>query len=69
MMTPGNHEDNGNWTFYNDKFRSPNYIKSNNHYYSFDLGLVHFISLDLHYYHNGTVAQPLPIRKEFEDWL
>jgi hypothetical protein len=52
-MTAGNHEDNGNYTFFNDKFRSPNYEYSNNHYYSVDIGLVHFISLNLHFYNDG----------------
>jgi len=43
MLAAGNHEDSLNFTFFNEKFRMPNYDISNNHYYSYDIGLVHFI--------------------------
>jgi len=38
-MTPGNHEDNLNFTLFNEKFRLPAYSSDNlNNYNSFDIG-------------------------------
>lgn len=38
-MTPGNHEDNLNFTLFNEKFRLPAYSADNlNNYNSFDIG-------------------------------
>ena len=38
-MTPGNHEDNLNFTLFNEKFRMPAYSSDNlNNYNSFDIG-------------------------------
>lgn len=54
LMTPGNHEDNLNYTFYNEKIHHPNFKKSRNHYYSVNIGLVHFISVDLYFYDDST---------------
>jgi metallophosphoesterase superfamily enzyme len=54
LMTPGNHEENLNYSFYNDKIHHPNYHYSNNHYYSVNIGLVHFISVDLNFYNDGN---------------
>ena len=62
MTTAGNHEDNLNYTFFNDKFRMPNYKKSNNNYYSFDVGLVHFISLNFGFYNDGENLQSAKVK-------
>lgn len=46
----GNHEDNYQFKFFNEKFQMPNFSKTQNNYFSFDLGLVHFVGLNLHYF-------------------
>ena len=43
-MTPGNHEDNLNFTLFNEKFRLPAYSVDNlNNYNSFDIGKIFII--------------------------
>lgn len=69
MMSAGNHEDNFNFTFYNDKFRMPNYDRSNNHFYSFDVGLVHFVHVDLHYYNDGSDQLDKSVKASMRDWV
>jgi hypothetical protein len=69
LFTPGNHEDNLNYSFYNDKIHHPNYRTSNNHYYSMNIGLVHFISVDLHFYNNGDDIQTKETKQRMRTWL
>jgi len=47
MVTPGNHETLNNFSNFNMRFNMPNYANSKNHYYSFNLGNIHFTTLSL----------------------
>jgi len=47
MVTPGNHETMNNFSNFNMRFNMPYYSKSKNHYYSFNLGNIHFTTLSL----------------------
>jgi len=49
-ISGGNHEDNHNFTFFNSKFKMIGYEETENFYYSYNVGLVHFISLNLEWY-------------------
>ncbi|KAL4505256.1 hypothetical protein ABPG72_016323 [Tetrahymena utriculariae] len=55
MFSPGNHEDCYNFAFANQKFHMMNNIsQQNNNVFSFNIGKVHFLSVNLHYFNNGT---------------
>lgn len=70
MFTAGNHEDNFNFTFFNEKFRMPNYPYANNNYYSVDVGLVHFISVNMHFYDDcKTSDQTQQAKQQMLEWL
>jgi len=47
MVTAGNHENYGNFSNFNMRFQMPNFEQSQNHYYSYNLGNMHFISFNL----------------------
>ncbi|KAL4497171.1 hypothetical protein ABPG72_019491 [Tetrahymena utriculariae] len=49
-MTPGNHEDNLNFTLFNEKFFLPGFNKTKNNYNSFTIGMVHFVHINLHFF-------------------
>ncbi|KAL4453138.1 hypothetical protein ABPG74_015369 [Tetrahymena malaccensis] len=49
-MAPGNHEDNLNFTLFDQKFFLPGYNKTLNKYNSFTIGMVHFVHINLHYF-------------------
>lgn len=57
MLTPGNHDEFGNYSLLNYRFRMPLFEQSSNHYYSFNVGLVHFLSFDLDFYEEKIDAQ------------
>ncbi|KAL4497173.1 hypothetical protein ABPG72_019493 [Tetrahymena utriculariae] len=58
-ITAGNHEDNFNFEFFNQKFQMPFFTENQNNYYSFNIGNTHFLSLNLHYF-NDQVNTPNP---------
>jgi len=47
MVTAGNHEEEKNFSNFNMRFQMPMYEESQNHYYSFNLGNMHFVSFNL----------------------
>jgi len=47
MITAGNHENYHNFSLFNMRFQMPNFQQSQNHYYSFNLGNMHFVSFNL----------------------
>jgi len=47
MLTAGNHEANYNFSNFNARFQMPMFEKSQNHYYSFNIGNMHFTSFNL----------------------
>ncbi|EAR86991.1 ser/thr phosphatase family protein (macronuclear) [Tetrahymena thermophila SB210] len=49
-MTPGNHEDNLNFTIFNSKFFLPGFNRTQNNYNSFTIGMVHFVHINLHFF-------------------
>jgi len=66
MATAGNHENSSNFSNFNMRFRMPLYQQYQNHYYSFDIGNIHFVSfnLDLVIVNNDTAT-----RQALLDWL
>ncbi|KAL4442884.1 hypothetical protein ABPG74_010773 [Tetrahymena malaccensis] len=56
-MQAGNHEDNYNFKFYNEKFRMPSYNETSNNYYSYNQGLAHFIGVNLHFYDSWATPE------------
>jgi len=44
MVAVGNHEDNYDYSHYINRFRMPLYSTSSNMWYSWNIGLVHFIA-------------------------
>ena len=67
MVSPGNHEKKDNFTHYKARFRMPRNEASqaSNFFYSFDLGLVHFISISTEIY---TSKDPNQISTQ-QNWL
>lgn len=56
-MTPGNHEDNLNFTLFNEKFRLPSFNEENlNNLNAFNMGLVHFLHVNLDFF---SITNPL----------
>eukprot|EP01016_Furgasonia_blochmanni_P018940 TRINITY_DN21351_c0_g1_i2.p2 TRINITY_DN21351_c0_g1~~TRINITY_DN21351_c0_g1_i2.p2 ORF type:complete len:247 (+),score=61.09 TRINITY_DN21351_c0_g1_i2:397-1137(+) len=51
MMVAGNHEDHANFSNFNSRVRMPLYNEFQNHYYSFNFGNVHFLTINTHYYY------------------
>jgi len=47
MVTAGNHEILHNFSNFNSRFKMPNFDQYQNHYYSFNLGNIHFTSFNL----------------------
>ena len=43
MLGAGNHEENYDFSFFNEKFRMPLFDLNKNNYFSFNIGLVHFV--------------------------
>lgn len=50
MVTAGNHELLLDYVFLNMRFRMPLYSRVYNNYYSFNLGLIHYIFVNSIYY-------------------
>ena len=63
-MTPGNHEVYQNFSFLNYRLRMPNYDQTSNQYYSFDVGQIHFLAIDMDFYDNYTLNQTA-----MTDWI
>jgi Predicted phosphohydrolases len=49
-MTPGNHEWRGNYSFLSFRLKMPVFKQSNNHYFSFNVGKMHFIGANYIFY-------------------
>jgi len=47
MITAGNHETEANFSNFNMRFKMPNFDQSQNHYYSYNIGNMHFTSFNL----------------------
>ena len=54
MVAAGNHESHHNFSHYTNRFEMPNKRDSANLFYSFDLGLVHFVAYNTEAYFNMT---------------
>ena len=54
MVAAGNHESHHNFSHYTNRFGMPNKRDSANLFYSFDLGLVHFVAYNTEAYFNMT---------------
>jgi predicted phosphohydrolase len=54
MVSPGNHESHANFSHFRHRFTMPRKSSSANLFYSFDVGLVHFISYNTETYFNMT---------------
>eukprot|EP01016_Furgasonia_blochmanni_P037565 TRINITY_DN4439_c0_g1_i1.p1 TRINITY_DN4439_c0_g1~~TRINITY_DN4439_c0_g1_i1.p1 ORF type:complete len:455 (-),score=77.51 TRINITY_DN4439_c0_g1_i1:221-1585(-) len=62
MVTAGNHENYDNFSSFRARFRTPHYAKSHTHYYSFDIGNVHFIMMNLDFYMENPSQQMAMIK-------
>jgi len=67
MVCPGNHEERYNFSNYRARFTMPNFKESENFWYSFNLGPVHFIgfSTEVYYFMNYGIKTLI---KQY-DWL
>ena len=54
MVAPGNHESHSNFSHFSNRFEMPMKNESANLYYSFDVGLIHFVSYNTETYFNMT---------------
>ena len=63
-MTPGNHEVYQNFSFLNYRLRMPDYAQTANQYFSFDVGQIHFLAIDMDFYDNYTLNQTAMM-----DWI
>lgn len=70
MTCPGNHENAYDFSNYRARFSMPNYEKTENIYYSFDMGPVHFVSIstELYYFGPDSKTQWDRIEAQYE-WL
>jgi len=64
MVTAGNHEVFGNFSNFNARFQMPNFDQSQNHYHSYNIGNMHFVSFNLDF-----VIQYPKLRQYMLDWL
>lgn len=78
MVAAGNHEHNDNFTQYTKRFKSQevyagaNSKSDTSFYYSFDVGLIHYIVIntEVYKYVNQTASSPLPFTPEQQlAWL
>jgi hypothetical protein len=65
-MVAGNHEEWGNFSNYNARMRMPLYNKFTNHYYSFNMANIHFISINTHFY---WTTNDITRREAFLRWF
>jgi len=47
MISPGNHETYNNFSNVNMRFKMPLFAQTQNHYYSYNIGNMHFATIDL----------------------
>jgi len=66
MVTAGNHENSSNFSNFNMRFRMPLYKETKNHYYSFAIGNIHFVSFNLDFLLTNTDPA---LRQYMLDWL
>ena len=64
MVTAGNHEDFNNFSNFNARYKMPNFEQSQNHYYSFNIGNMHFVSFNLE-----LILHEPQLGKYMLDWL
>ena len=64
MVTAGNHETTHNFSLFNMRFQMPMFDQSQNHYYSFNLGNMHFVSWNL-----DLVIKKPHLENAMLDWL
>jgi len=64
MVTAGNHEDFNNFSNFNARYKMPNFDKSQNHYYSYNIGNMHFVSFNL-----DLILQMPKLKKPMLEWL
>lgn len=65
MITPGNHEWYMNFTFLTFRTSAPLQNYSDSHYYSWNMGLVHFIAINMDYYNMTTP----PLQQQMMNWI
>jgi len=64
MISPGNHEAFHNFSNVNMRFKMPLFAKTQNHYYSYNLGNMHFASINL----DLVILNP-ELMTHMADWL
>ena len=57
VLSPGNHDMFDNYSLLDYRFRMPLYNQTKNHYYSFDVGLAHFVAIDHDFYYTVADSQ------------
>jgi predicted MPP superfamily phosphohydrolase len=67
MTIPGNHETAYNYSNYNNRIRSPLWEETNNHYYSYNTGLIHWIAFDFDFYSMNPELVPSMLKWLAED--
>jgi len=64
MISPGNHEAFHNFSNVNMRFKMPLFAKTQNHYYSYNVGNMHFASINL-----DLVIENRELLPVMRDWL
>ena len=70
MVCPGNHESRYNFSHYRARFNMPNSEETENLWYSFDLGPIHFVSYSTESYFDYEKGKALnsTLKRQY-DWL
>lgn len=69
MVCPGNHESRYNFSHYRNRFNMPNYEETENLWYSFNLGPIHFVSYSTESYFDTKGKALNGTLKRQYDWL
>ena len=64
-MTPGNHDKFDHWKLLNFRLRNPLYNMTHNHYFSFNLQGIHFVTINFNYYNSGDTET----QEKMLDWI
>ena len=66
VFTPGNHDMYDNYNLLGYRLKMPLFNQTKNHYYSFDVGLAHFLTLDHDFYYKVADAQT---QQQIYNWV
>lgn len=66
-VIPGNQEMNYNYSNFINRMRMPIWEQTNNHYYSYNTGLIHWVTFDFDFYASNPSLVPAMLKWLEED--